>query len=102
MGKRELFILIAFALAGTVAYQLTAPPSEDGSRRFTLSTLLQRMRETNRGSTVGASVEREGTFPAARTLKSLRLSAAPNVTVVGEDRNDIGYALSITAMGPDE
>jgi hypothetical protein len=102
MGKRELFILMAFVLVGTIAYQLTAPPPKEGSRRSTLSTFLQGLRESNRANTVGASIDREGTFPASKTLKSLRLSAAPNVTVVGEDRGDIGYTLSVTAMGPDE
>jgi len=102
MGKRELFILTAFVLVGTVAYQLTAPPPQDGSRRFSLSTFLARWRESNRGNTVAGSIQREGTFPASRTLKSLRLSAAPTVTVVGEDRGDISYTLSVTAMGPDE
>src|SRR5436190_24069454 len=102
MGKRELFILTAFVAVGIVAYQLTAPAPREGSRRFSLSTFLQGLRDTNRANLVSASMDRAGTFAAGRTLKSLRLSGAPDVTVVGEDREDLSYTFSVTAMGPDE
>ena len=102
MGKRELIILAAFALVGMVAYQLTAPPPKEGQRRFTLSTLLSHLRDTNRGNSVSASTSQTGAFPATRTLRSVRLSSAPEVTVIGEDRADVTYSMTVEAMGPDK
>ena len=102
MGKRELFILAAFVVVGMVAYQLTAPPPKEGARRFTLSTLLSHLRDTNRGNAVSASASKTGTFPAPRALQTVRLSSVPDVTVMGEDRTDVTYSLSVQAMGPDQ
>ncbi|MEO7890945.1 MAG: hypothetical protein ABIW19_13160 [Vicinamibacterales bacterium] len=102
MAKRELLIVGAFAVAGVVAYQVTAPPPKSGPRRFTLSSVLESWRHSTRGRMATASVTQDGTIAAPRELRELRLSQTGDVTVTGEDRADISYMLTVDATGPDE
>ena len=104
MGKRELFIAIAFVLVGTVAYQLAAPPPKDGEQGFSLSRLFSNMRRGIRGNPSRASVKQEGTLPVGAAITEVRLTPGRSLTiaVTGENREDIGYELLIESSGPDD
>jgi hypothetical protein len=102
MGKRELLILVAFGVAGMIAFQVTAPPPREGGSRFTLARLLESWRRNGRGNSASASTTREGTLAVARTLRELRLSSGATVVILGEERADIAYSMTVQAMGPDQ
>ena len=44
MGKRELLIIAAFVVIGTVVYQLTAPDPKPGEKAFSFSGLMSALR----------------------------------------------------------
>ena len=44
MGKRELLLVLGFAVVGTVIYQLTARPAAEGARHFSLSAIVDHVR----------------------------------------------------------
>ncbi|HET9369403.1 MAG TPA: DUF4097 family beta strand repeat-containing protein [Vicinamibacterales bacterium] len=100
MGKRELFIICAFVVAGVAAYQLSAPPAAEG-QGFSLTRFLQGIRrEVNPAS---ASYEQRGRIPLGRGIKELRFSGAVRqLRITGEDREDLEYELVVNSSGPDE
>ena len=102
MGKRELIIITAFAVIGVVAYQLGAEAPAEGQRRFSLATLMDHFREETTGRRASATVTTEGVIPLAASVTEARISSVARVTVRGEARDDIGYALTVEANGPDE
>jgi hypothetical protein len=104
MGKRELFIVIAFVAAGALAYHLTAPPPKAGERGFSLSSLLSGIRRQVRSNAATATVSRAGTVALRPGVTELRLTASRSVplTVTGEQRDDIGYDLAVESSGPDQ
>jgi hypothetical protein len=102
MGKRELLIITAFVVMGLAAYQLSAGPSVDGRRRFSLATVMDHFRRETTGRRARATVTSSGTITAASTVSELRISSVARVTVRGAAREDIGYTLTVEAAGPDE
>jgi hypothetical protein len=102
MGKRELLIIAAFALVGVVVYQLSATPPAEGRRRFSLGTLMDRVREESLGRRASATVKTEGSIPLDSSMAEARISSIARVTVTGESRDDIGYTLTVEAHAPDE
>ena len=102
MVKRELLIVVGFGLVGVVAYQLTAVPRPDDAPRFSLTSLLSSWRDRATRSAVRATVETIGTLAVSRQLSEIRISAAARLTVVGEDRDDIAWRLTVEATGRTE
>lgn len=102
MGKRELLIILAFIVVGTVAYQISAPPAEESSRSFSFSDLFNSARREMRGNPASATITKAKVFPAPATLKELRLNGPVTMTVTGEDRADIECQMTITSNGPDD
>ena len=103
MGKRELLIIAAFVVIGTVAYQLTAPDPRPGERGFSFSGLVNELRREVRGNPANARDRREGTFTIPESLAEVRLSGTIHkVTVVGESRGDVADDLTVDSSGPDE
>ena len=105
MGKRELLIIIAFVVVGAVAYQLTAPPPKPGERGFSLSRHLQRHQARNpRATPRRRTITTTGTIAVARDADGTSRVTARSVplTVIGEERKDIGYELPVESTGPDE
>jgi hypothetical protein len=99
MGKRELLIIAGFLVIGAGAYQLSAPP-ETGERGFSFSRLMDAMRREVRGFPGTATHESTGTIPVSADLTELRVrSPARGVEVIGEDRADIAYSLSVSSNG---
>lgn len=104
MGKRELFIIIAFVLIGAAAYQLTAPAPKPGERRFSVTELFSGIRREIRSNAVSATMTQTGAIAVGREVGELRITASRGVqvTVTGERREDIGYEMPIESTGPDE
>jgi hypothetical protein len=102
MGKRELLIVAAFVVVGIAAYQISAAPQAEGRRRFSLATLMEHFREETAGRRASATVTTEGSIPLGEEVTETRISSVARVTVRGEAREDIGYALNVEGYGPDE
>lgn len=102
MGKRELLIIVAFLAVGTVAYQFTAPevPEDEG---FSISRIVEGIRNEVRGNPGSAEAESTGTIPVTADLSEVRISGTSRgIEVQGEDRDDIGYTLRVSSNGPDD
>jgi hypothetical protein len=103
MGKRELFIALAFIAAGVVAYQLTAPPPSPDVEGFSLSRLWNNARRGLRGNAAQATLTKTGSLPVAAGLTELRVEGVTRqVRLIGESRQDIAYELTIESTGSDK
>ena len=102
MGKRELLIIAAFILIGGVAYQLTAPPPTGDESRFSLSRVLTTFRREVGANRASASATTRGTIAITPALEEVRIAGMTAVSVTGENRHDISYALTVESTGPDE
>src|SRR5436853_7265628 len=102
MGKRELFIALAFVLAGVVAYQLTAPPPTPGAEGFSFSRFWNNARRGIRGNAAQAMFTKTGSLPVGPDLAELRVEGVTRqVRLIGESRSDIGYELTVEWTGVD-
>jgi hypothetical protein len=104
MGKRELLIIAAFICVGAIAYQLTASPAKPGERTFSLSRIFGEIKREIGSNASSAKVTKTGTIPVTPAVTEIRVSTFRSVTltVIGEDRKDIGYELPVESTGPDE
>ncbi len=102
MGKRELLIIAGFVAIGALVYQFTAPPST-GTSSFSFANIFNEARREMRGNPGRANVTHTATIPLEAGHRELRiLRVSQSVTVVGENRNDIEYALTVSSDGPDD
>lgn len=103
MGKRELLLVILFAAAGFIIYQVTAPASPAGPDRFSISKLLEHARRGVQGNRASAVVSSTHTERVDRAIEELRLSLRPGeLRVIGEPREDVTFDLHVTSSGFDE
>src|SRR5438105_1892453 len=103
MGKRELLLVVAFAAAGFILYQVTAPASPAGSNGFSVSKILEHARRGIQGNRASAVVSSEHTEKIDRATEELRLALrAMELSVVGEERGDLAFDLQVTSSGFDE
>ncbi len=103
MGKRELLLVIAFAAAGFILYQVTAPASPADSNGFSLSKLLEHARRGVQGNRASAVVTSTHTEQLDRSTEEVRLVLkAAELTIIGEQRDDLACDLQVTSSGFDE
>lgn len=102
MGKRELLIIVGFLVVGAIVYRFTAPPST-GTSSFSFRDIFQEARREMRGNPGQADITHTATLPVTAAVRELRLlRVTRNVQVVGEDRDTIEYALTVSSNGPDD
>jgi hypothetical protein len=103
MGKRELLLIVAFAVVGVIVYQVTAPAPPADSRSVSVGGLLDRMRRAARGNRASAEITTTQTqaVDAAVTDLRLRLRSA-TLVVQGEDRPDVSVELRAWSNGYDD
>jgi hypothetical protein len=103
MGKRELLIVLAFIVAGTIAFQLSAPPAKESTSGFSFSKIIDSAKREMRGNRSYAAPPKTTVFAADADVSELRLmgSAGP-VKIVGEARADVSLELTVTSTGEDE
>jgi hypothetical protein len=101
MGKRELVLIVAFAVLGIAVYQVTAPPPPPGSEGFSIGGLIRGIRRGVHGPREMASVDSSQTAAVPTTVNELRLniSRTSDVTITGEDRTDIAASLHVIGHG---
>lgn len=101
MGKRELLIIVAFAVVGAVAYQLTAPPAT-GTSSWSLGEFFKSARSEMRGNPGRGTFVHKATIDAPKTMREVRLVSVGTVQVVGEARETIEYEFTVNSTGPDD
>lgn len=107
MGKRELLLIAAFVIAGAIVYQVTAPPPAPGERSFSARQLVEDFRRHLRGNRASAEVVTTSTHPVEAAITELRIGARPRnpppeVTISGEDRQDISAEFRVHSNGYDD
>ena len=103
MGKRELLLIVAFAIVGAVVYQATAPPAAPNDRGLSISGILAKVRREMRGNRASAEETRVSTLPVDRTLSEIRVVGTfAELTIAGEDRADIESKFHAKSSGFDE
>ena len=104
MGKRELLLIILFVLAGTVVYQVTAPPPAPGERSFSVARMIDMLRRHLRGTARRARNTdhhaRTPSHPPFPSSASHRRTG--QITVVGEDRERHRGRTAVRSNGFDE
>ncbi len=103
MGKRELLIVLAFIVAGAVAFQLSAPPAKDASTGFSFSKLIDTAKRGMRGNQSYAAPPRTIVYAVGADITELRMagSAGP-LKIIGEDRKDVALELIVMSTGETE
>jgi putative adhesin len=103
MGKRELLLVISFAAAGFILYQVTAPASPADANGFSVSRLLEQARRNIHGNRSSAEVSSTHTEKLDGAIDELRLTLrAAELSVVGEPREDVAFDLRVSSTGYDE
>lgn len=106
MGKRELLLIVAFAIAGAIVYQVTAPPPGPGERSFSPGQIFENIRRGIRGNRASAESVNTTAHPVDRVVTDLQISwpkgSATELTIVGEDREDISSELKVHSNAFDD
>jgi DUF4097 and DUF4098 domain-containing protein YvlB len=106
MGKRELLLVLGFAVLGTVVYQLTARPAAEGERRFSLSTVIDHFRRGVRGNRASSETTTNASYHVSDGTSELRLTFEKgnpeSLTITGEDRDDVASELHVWSNGFDD
>jgi hypothetical protein len=106
MGKRELLLIVAFAIVGVVVYQVTAPPPAAGERSFSPGQIFENIRRGVRGNRAVVELVNKSTHPVAAGVTELRVTApngaASELTIVGEDRGDISAEIKVRSAAFDD
>jgi hypothetical protein len=102
MGKRELLLIVAFVIIGAVVYQATAPPPAPGERTFSLGGAIESLRRHVRGNRSSAELTTTSTHPVDASVTELRVVLRSEVTLIGEDRQDINAELRVRSNGYDD
>lgn len=102
MGKRELVIAALFIVAGFVVYQVTAPPPDPSRGGFSLRRMADEIRREIRGQRETAETTFTATRPVAASVTELRLVfPVGEITIVGEDRDDVAAEMHVRSTGYD-
>lgn len=104
MGKRELVLIAVFVVLGVCVYQLTAPPPPPGSEGVSVSGIFRNMKRGIQGARESATADSAQTAPVDAAVRELRVNVTrqSDVTVAGEDRQDVSAEFHVTARGFDQ
>jgi len=97
-------LVVGFVLLGVVVYQFTAPPPPPGSEGFSVGGLIRHIRRAVKGPRESAAADSAQTLAVPAGISTLRLNVGrvSDVTVTGEDRDDVSASLHVTARGYDQ
>jgi hypothetical protein len=103
MGKRELVLIAVFVALGAAIYQVTAPPLAAGQEGFSLGRAFQNFRRNVQGRRARGAAESARTEPVPADIAELRFNLqGTDLTVLGEDRTDATFAMTVSSNGTDE
>ncbi len=102
MGKRELFIVLAFIVAGTAVYEVTAKPAPAGEG-FSFSKFWSSAQHGFQTTVAQADWTTSQQVAVSAATRTIRIKGVNGrVQVIGEVRADIGIEMVVTASGPDQ
>ena len=102
MGRRELLLIVGFVVVGALVYQITAPPPAPGERGFSFGRILDNVRREIRGNRASGQATSTAIEPADG-LEEVRFRIRNgDITVTGEDRQDIAAEMQVTSNGSDQ
>lgn len=94
---------MAFIVAGTIAFHLSAPPAKETTTGFSFSKLIASARRGMQGNRTYSAPPRTFAYAVSSEITELRvLGAAGPVKIHGEARADVAMQLTVTSTGPDE
>ena len=100
MGKRELLLIVVFVILGVVLYEATGPSRAPGA---SFGGIIQNFKRHIQGNRASAEAHSTATTPVGAGVRELRVTLGQSeVTIAGEDRNDISADLTVTARGFDD
>src|SRR4051794_30478875 len=105
MGKRELLLILGFAVVGTLVYQFTARPSAESSSHFSVNAVVDHLRQAVRGNQANAEVVTTETHALSAATTEIRIAFAnssESLTITGEDRSDVESELKVWSNGYDD
>ncbi len=103
MGKRELLLVVIFAVLGTVLYQATAPPAPEGSTGFSLRDLFRAARGHIGDHAATRSITRTGRLAVSAGVEVVAFDDfRGRLDVVGADVDAIEVSVDATLHGLDE
>jgi hypothetical protein len=104
MGKRELVLIAVFVVLGIGVYQVTAPPPPPGSESISFGGIFRNMRRGIQGARESATADSQQTIPVDAALRELRVNVTRtnDLTVTGEDREDVVAEFHVTSRGFDQ
>lgn len=95
-------IVAGFLIVGVIVFQVTAPP-QTGSSGFSFSNIFNEVRREVRGNPGRATAIHTLTIPVGADVRELRvLRVEQGVRIIGENRTNIEYALTVSSSGPDD
>ena len=97
-------LVAVFVGLGVLVYQFTAPPPPPGSEGFSVGSLIRNMRRGVQGPRDAATADsaQTVTVPAAIGLLRVNISRTSDLTITGEDRQDVAATLHVSARGFDQ
>jgi hypothetical protein len=103
MGKRELLLIVCFAVVGVVVYQVTAPPLQPGQDGFSFGRVIQNIRRGMQGNRASATVETTRSEAIDSEVQELRIVLRNiTLTVEGSTTDTVDFKLSVRSNGFDE
>jgi hypothetical protein len=102
MGKRELLLVLGFAVVGWVVYQLTASPDRGQGTRRSFGQLIQSVRREIQGNPARIERRTDTTEPLGADIDEVRIEGVSTVTLLGEDRADLALELTVVSTGINE
>lgn len=100
MGKRELLLIVSFVIAGVVLYEISAPATAPGA---SFGGIIQNIKRHLQGNRATAEARSTAIQSVGHDVRELRINLGQTeLTIVGEDRNDIAADLTVSARGYDD
>lgn len=100
MGKRELVLIVAFIVLGTVLYQVTVPAQPGGG--FSLRGMMESLRRGMASHREYAAQERRESLPIDPAIAEIRIAGAAQVRIEGIAGETAELQLQIFSTGADE
>lgn len=102
MGRRELLIVVVFAVLGTAIYLAMAPPAGPGERSFSLSNFFRHVRTEIQRDAASSSTTLNRTRAVRPEVREVALAEVRGIVrLIGEDRTDVTAELKAEIWGPD-
>ena len=103
MGKRELLLIVGFALLATVVYVATAPEQADGGARFAFGKLVDNIRREVRGNQASTEMTTTASHALPAGVSEIRMNVrTAQIIILGEDRADVASELFVWSNGYDD